>query len=87
MHEVWQLIGEWKEKNGFNRKIKEKKINYWWDCDSEKGKEGLIDCIASLDTDRTKYSFEAEKKKETEISVAALDAALDKLEKDLKALE
>ena len=53
----------------------------------KKEKKDLLDCIASLDTDITKYSFEAEKKKETEISVAALDAALDKLEKDLKALE
>ena len=53
----------------------------------KKEKKDVLDCIASLDTDITKYSFEAEKKKETEISVAALDAALDKLEKDLKALE
>ena len=53
----------------------------------KKEKKDLLDCIASLDTDITKCSFEAEKKKEKEISVAALDAALEKLEKDLKALE
>ena len=69
----------------------------------KKEKKDLLDCIASLDTDITKYSFEAEKKKdftlltkanafrntktEKEKSVVALDAALEKLEKDLKALE
>ena len=30
----------------------------------KKEKEDLLDCIASLDTDITKYSFEAEKKKD-----------------------
>ena len=29
----------------------------------KKEKKDLLDCIASLDTDVTKYSFEAEKKK------------------------
>ena len=69
----------------------------------KKEKKDLLDCIASLDTDITKYSFDAEKKKdftlltkanafrntktEKEKSVAALDAVLEKLEKDLKALE
>ena len=69
----------------------------------KKEKKDLLDCIASLDTDITKYSFQLEKKKdftlltkanafrntktEKEKSVAALDAALEKLEKDLKALE
>ena len=69
----------------------------------KKEKKDLLDHIASLDTDITKYSFEAEKKKdftlltkanafrntktEKEKSVAALDAALEKLEKYLKALE
>ena len=69
----------------------------------KKERKDLLDCIASLDTDITKYSFEAEKKKdftllnkanacqntktENEKSVAALDATLEKLEKDLKALE
>ena len=69
----------------------------------KKEKKDLLDCIVSLDTDITKYSFEAEKKKdfalltrsnsfqkskrEKEKSVAALDVALGKLENDLKALE
>ena len=69
----------------------------------KKEKKDLLDCIASLDTDITKYTFEVEKMKdftlvskanafqntktEKENSVAALDAALEKLEKDLKALE
>ena len=64
-----------------------------------KEKKGLLYCITSLDTDITKYSFQAEKKKdftlltktnafgntktEKEKSVAALDVALEKLEKDL----
>ena len=47
-------------------------------------KKDLLDCIVSLDTDITKYSSDAEKK---EKSVAALHAALEKLEKDLIALE
>ena len=66
-------------------------------------KKDLLDCITSLDTDITKYSFQAEKKRdftlltkantfqntktEKEKSVAALDIALEKLQKDLKALE
>ena len=69
----------------------------------KKEKKDLLDRIASVDTDITTYSFEAEKKKdfplltkanafrntktENEKSVAALDAALEKLAKDLKALE
>ena len=69
----------------------------------KKEKKDLLDCITSLDTDITKYSFQAEKKKdftlltkantfqntktEKEKSVAALDIALEKLQKDLKALE
>ena len=69
----------------------------------KKEKKDLLDCIASLDTDITKYSFQLEKKKdftlltkanafrntktEKEKSVAALDAALEKSEKDLNALE
>ena len=69
----------------------------------KKEKKDLLDHIASHDTDITKYSFEAEKKKdftlltkanafrntktEKEKSVAALDAALEKLGKDFKALE
>ena len=69
----------------------------------KKEKKDLLDCIASLDTDITKYSFQLEKKKdftlltnanafrntktEKEKSVAALDTALEKLEKVLKALE
>ena len=66
----------------------------------KKEKKDLLDCIASLDTDTTKCSFEAEKntlltkanpfrksKPEKEKSVAALDVALEKLENDLKALE
>ena len=69
----------------------------------KKENKDLLDCLASLDTDITKYSFEAEKKKdftlltkanafrntktEKEKSVAALDAALEKLGKDFKALE
>ena len=66
-------------------------------------KKDLLDCIPLLDSDITKYSFEAEKKKDfilltkanafrntktgKEKSVAALDAAFEKLEKDLKTLE
>ena len=69
----------------------------------KKEKKDLLDCITSLDTDITKYSFQAEKKRdftlltkantfqntkpEKEKSVAALDIALEKLQKDLKALE
>ena len=69
----------------------------------KKEKKDVLDCIASLDTDITKYNFEAEKKKdltlltetnalrntktEKEKFVATLDAALEKLEKDLKALK
>ena len=69
----------------------------------KKEKKDLLDYTASHDTDITKYSFEAEKKKdftlltktnafrntktEKQKSVAALDAALEKLEKDFKALE
>ena len=66
----------------------------------KKEKKDLLDCIASLDTDTTKCSFEAEKNTlltkanpfrksntEKEKSVAALDVALGKLENDLKALE
>ena len=69
----------------------------------KKAKKDLLDRTASLDTDITKYSFEAEKKKDFTLltkanafrntktdqgkSVAALDTALEKLEKDLKALE
>ena len=69
----------------------------------KKEKKDLLDCITSLDTDIKKYSFQAEKKKdftlltkantlwntktEKEKSVAALDIALEKLQKDLKALE
>ena len=69
----------------------------------KKEKKGLLYCITSLDTDITKYSFQAEKKRdftlltkantfqntktEKEKSVAALDIALEKLQKDLKALE
>ena len=69
----------------------------------KKEKKDLLDRIASLDTDITKYSFEAEKKKdftlltkanafrntktEKEKSVAALGTTSEKLEKDLKAVE
>ena len=69
----------------------------------KKEKKDLLYCITYLDTDITKYSFQAEKKKdftlltkanafrntktEKEKLVTALDVALEKLEKDLKALE
>ena len=64
----------------------------------KKEKKAFLDCIASFDTDITKYSFEAENKKdftllikandfqksktEKEKSVAALDVTLGKLEND-----
>ena len=69
----------------------------------KKEKKDLLDCIASLDTDISKYNFEAEKKKDLKLLtkanalrntktekkklVATLDAALEKLEKDLKVLK
>ena len=69
----------------------------------KKEKKDLLYCIASLDTDITKCSFEAEKKKdftlltiasvfrksktEKQKSVAAVDVAFGKLENDLNTLE
>ena len=69
----------------------------------KKETKGLLDCIASRDTDITKYIFEAEKKKRFTLltktnafrksktekgkSIAALHVALGKLENGLKALE
>ena len=69
----------------------------------KKENKDWLHCIAPLETDITKYSFEAEKKKdftlftkanafrksirEKEKSVAALDVVLGKLENDVKALE
>ena len=57
----------------------------------KKEKKVLLDCIASLDTDVTKYinNVNAFRNTKTEKGklVAALDAALEKLGKDLKALE
>ena len=60
-------------------------------------KKDWRDCIASLDTDITRYRFDWEKKEDFKLvkrmlfgkekSVAALDVALGNLENDLKALE
>ena len=86
-----------------NRKIKDKKISYWWDYVNEKGKEVLtwLHCFSWHYI--TKYSFEVEMKKdftllskvntfresktEKEKSVAVLYVALGKLESDVKILE
>ena len=54
-----------------------KKIVLW-----KKEKKDLLDCIASLDTDITKYSFEAEKKKDFTLLTKANAFRKSKTEKE-----
>ena len=69
---------------------------------AKKPRQDLIDCIASLEADITKYSIEAEKLRDftlltkansfrktitkKEESIKAIDIALKKLDQELKAL-
>ena len=58
----------------------------------KKEKKDLLDCIASVDTDITKYTFEVEKKKDFTLLTRAntfrdTKTEKEKSEKDLKALE
>ena len=63
----------------------------------KKEKKDWLDCIASLDTDITRYRFDREKKEDFKLLkrmlfekaklVAALGVALGNLENDLIALE
>ena len=85
-----------KQKSSRNRKIKEKLVTNGIAL-VKKEKKDWLDCIASLDTDITRYRFDREKKEDFKLlkrmlfekakSVAALGVALGNLENDLIALE